>query len=208
MKLIVFACLIGLFALPWPVNAQASRPCRVLCLSDLEVQPTITIESFDDPLFELAFGLDIETRLPRVELSLEASVEPFDRTDVNLFTGRPVDDFGGREVRNNVPELELEVDVTWLTSDQTNGWLEAHADIVDSFGPAQRLSDRSAYTHKLNFEFAAEVAVFKSLPQNNWLRRVTVETALDYLVTGLPDDGPNPWSLSIAAIIPIVGKPD
>jgi hypothetical protein len=40
-------------------------------------------------------------------------------------------------------------------------------DVVDKFSPAQRPSDRRAYTHKLNFELDTSVAAFNWLPRRS-----------------------------------------
>jgi hypothetical protein len=52
-----------------------------------------------------------------------------------------------------------------------------------------RASDRSAYTHKLNFEWDTAEALFSRLPSGRWLRDVELEGSLDYVATGLPKAG-------------------
>ncbi len=49
--------------------------------------------------------------------------------------------------------------------------------------------DASAYTHKLDLELGAGLGLFNWLPKGNWLKNVTGYVTLDYLVTGLPDEG-------------------
>lgn len=85
-------------------------------------------------------------------------------------------------------------------------------DVVDKFSPAQRPSDRRAYTHKLNFELDTGVAAFNWLPAGRWLRGVELEGSLDYVASGLPRcgdiiegtrflDNTNPWSFSLVFVV-------
>jgi hypothetical protein len=85
---------------------------------------------------------------------------------------------------------------------------------VDKFSPAERPSDRRAYTHKLNFELDTSVAIFNWLPEGRWLRGVEMEGSLDYVATGLAkaghringflyQDDASPWSFSIVFVLPI-----
>ena len=89
-----------------------------------------------------------------------------------------------------------------------------HFDIVDNFSPAERPTDRSVYTHKLDFELDASVSLFNWLPQRNWLRNIDVEGSLDYMATGLPKagdevqgnrylDDASRWSFSVTFVIPV-----
>ena len=45
--------------------------------------------------------------------------------------------------------------------------MESHFDIIDKFSPAERPTDTSAYTHKLNIELDTAVLLFKWLPEDN-----------------------------------------
>jgi len=214
--------------------AQEPRPCGFLCSPGLNIEPTITVEplfrsprvstSGSEPerpgretVFETVFALDIPTRLPRLRFTLEAIVAPFGRTDENPFTRRTTEDLGG-DVRDNPVQIEAEINLVWLTGKHTGEWVESHFDIVDQFSPAKRPTDRSIYTHKLNFELDTSVAIFRWLPERHWLHRVELEGSLDYVATGLPragDEVPtggerfldeaSPWSFSIVFVIPIIG---
>jgi hypothetical protein len=164
-----------------PALAQTS-PCRFLCEPTLLVEPTITFEK-DATVFEAIFALDLSTPIPRVGVTLEAITKPFsDENDV---------------------ELESELNLFWLESEQTGGWLSSHFDLVDKFSGAERPRDTRAYTHKLNLELDTAVAVFNRLPENHWLRDVEIEGSLDYVATGLPKDAPR-WSFSVVFVIPVV----
>ena len=90
-------------------------------------------------------------------------------------------------------------------------------DVVDKFSPAERSTDRRVYTHKLNFEWDTNVAVFNWLRDGRWLRRVELEGSLDYVATGLPRKGDiidgvrfldraSPWSFSIVVVLPIASS--
>ena len=174
--------LVALFVLVSGVVPTSAQECKFLCEPTLLVEPTITFEK-DATIFETIFALDLSTRIPRVGVTLEAITKPFsDENDV---------------------ELESELNLVWLESSQTGGWLSSHFDIVDKFSPAKRPTDRRAYTHKLNFELDTAVAVFSRLRDGNWLRDVELEGSLDYVATGLPKDASR-WSFSLVFVIPIV----
>ena len=164
-----------------PVAAQ-QPPCRFLCEPALLIEPTVTFER-DATVFETIFALDLATPVPRVGVTLEAITKPFrDENDV---------------------ELESELKLYWLESEQTNGWLSSHFDIVDKFSGAERPTDSRAYTHKLNFELDTAVALFSRLPETNWLRDVEIEGSFDYVATGLPKEAGR-WSFSLVFVIPIL----
>ena len=163
-----------------PVSAQQAR-CRFLCEPTVLVEPTITFER-DGTVFEGIVALDLATPLARLGVALEAITKPFN------------DD--------NEVELEAELNLVWLESEQTDGWLSSHFDIVDKFSPAERPEDARAYTHKLNFELDTAVAVFNRLPETNWFHGVEIEGSLDYVATGLPEEASR-WSFSLVFVLPI-----
>ena len=110
---------------------------------------------------------------------------------------------------------QIELNLEWLRPEDTKGWVGSHFDIVDKISPAQRPRDRSAYTHKLNFELDTAVHIFNWLPERNWLRNIEVEASLDYVATGLPRagdrignelflDNAGGWSFSLVFVIPLV----
>ena len=116
--------------------------------------------------------------------------------------------------RESTPELEFETNFVWLPSERTRGWLSSHFDVVDKFSPAERPSDRRAYTHKLNLELDTSLAIFNWLREGRWLRGVELEGSLDYVATGLPKagdvidlgrllDDASPWSFSFVFVLPI-----
>jgi hypothetical protein len=199
--------LMGAF----PAHAQQPSPCRFLCTPEFEVEPTITvtnlfgsprIQSGDGPVtraareteFELILSLGLPTRISWLDFTVEASFLPFDA--------------------DSTPELEFETNFVWLPAQRTGGWLSSHFDVVDEFSPAERPSDRRAYTHKLNFELDTSVAVFNWLPKGRWLRGVELEGSLDYVASGLPKvgqtidgrrylDDASPWSFSLVFVLPV-----
>jgi hypothetical protein len=228
----MFAIMTALgTAVPASAQQSVSPSCKFLCQPTLLFEPTITIENLAraprvakgtdpperesrDTIFESIVALDVATTVPRLSFTLEAIVHPFVRSDENPFTGRTSSDLGG-EVRNNPVEIESEINLHWLESEQTKGWVSSHADVVDQFSPAARPRDRSVYTHKLDFELDTAFAIFKTLPEKNWLHDIEVEVSLDYLATGRPKagdqfgdvrfvDDASPWSLSFVFVIPIL----
>jgi hypothetical protein len=202
---------VAVWLIAVPAAAQARADCRFLCTPQLLIEPTFTVENLAkrarvataageeqrqarETVFEIIFAVDIPTRLPRLGFTGEAIVVPF--------------------TRDNAVELELEANIGLIASEQTGGWVSSHFDIVDKFSPAARTGDRSAYTHKLNFEWDTGVAIFNKLSQGHWLRDVELEGSLDYVATGLPKAGDrvdgqtfvtaaSPWSFSLVLVIPV-----
>ena len=140
-------------------------------------------------MFELIFALDVPTALPRLGLTFEAIFKPFGSTDVNPFTGASAHAIGRNDIRDNGVEIEAELNIHLLTSEQTGGWVSSHVDVVDQFSPAHRPRSGSVFTHKLDFEWDTAFHLFNRLPEGPWLRDVEAEVSLDYLATGLPKAG-------------------
>ena len=202
---------VAVFVSAIRVAAQSPADCRVLCTPHLLVEPTFTLENLAgrariltadgeegrqsrETVFEIIFAVDLPTRLSRLGFTGEAIVVPF--------------------TRDNTVELELEANIGLIRSEQTGGWVSSHFDIVDKFSPAERPTDRWAYTHKLNFEWDTALALFHKLPEGHWLRQVELEGSIDYVATGLPKaghrvdgdtflSGASPWSFSLVMVIPI-----
>ena len=195
---------------PAPGAAQDGDACTVLCAPELKIEPTISFENLGsrarveadgvveeterETVFELLFAVGVPTQIPRVGLTFEAGWAVF--SDDNLV------------------ELELELNLHLIESDQTGGWLSSHFDIVDKFSPAERPDATSAYTHKLNFELDTALRPFNSLPEGRWLRNLETEVSIDYVATGIPKagddfgdvlylDDESPWSLSLVLVLPL-----
>jgi hypothetical protein len=203
----IIAIVLVLGATP----AWAQESCRVLCTPEFKVEPTITFSQLfgaprimlDDgsvsreprkTAFEVILSLGLPTRASWLEFTVEAIVLPFDR--------------------DSTPELEFETNFVWLPGERTRGWVSSHFDVVDKFSPAERPTDRRAYTHKLNLELDTAVSIFNWLPEGRRLRGVELEGSLDYVATGLPKvgdridgrrylDRAGPWSFSIVFVLPI-----
>ena len=158
----------------------------MLCTPEFKVEPTITftnlfgsprtiaddgapIRELRETEFELILSLGLPTRLSWLDFTVEAIFLPFNA--------------------DSTPELEFETNFVWLPAQRTGGWLSSHFDVVDKFSPAERPSDRRAYTHKLNLELDTSVAIFNWLKEGRWLRGVELEGSLDYVATGLPKAG-------------------
>jgi hypothetical protein len=192
------------------VQAQDTGRCRFLCAPEFNVEPTITFTTlFNSPRivldgdsvrdrretdFELILSFGLPTRIPWLDFTVEAIFLPFEA--------------------ESTPELEFETNFVWLPAHRTRGWLSSHFDVVDKFSPAERPSDRRAYTHKLNFELDTSAAVFNWLREGGWLRGVELEGSLDYVASGLPRrgdiidgkrflDNASPWSFSLVFVLPI-----
>lgn len=219
--------------IPTTASAQEADRCLLLCAPELSFEPTLTFSDLftrtevldltesrvseveSEVEFELILAMGIPTSIPRVGLTAEAIWAPFGKSSTNPFTGYTSDDLG-QEVVENPVELEFELNLHVLESEQTNGWAEAHFDIVDKFSPAENPGATRYYTHKLDLELDAAVSLFNWLQDGNWLRNLELEGSLDYLATGLPKKGDevpkgeqrflddaSPWSFSLLLVVPI-----
>lgn len=210
MRIVLLASLMLVLDVA-PAWAQQQASCRVLCAPEFHIEPTITFSNlFGSPRivsdagtvtregreaeFEVILSFGLPTRISWLEFTVEAIFLPFDR--------------------DSTPELEFEANVVWLPDTRTRGWLSSHFDIVDKFSPAERPTDRRAYTHKLNLELDTSVSIFGWLRQGRWLRGVELEGSLDYVATGLPKTGDrvdsgrylddaSRWSFSLVFVLPV-----
>ena len=228
--------LLLLFAAVTPAGAQDNDGCFFFCRPELKIEPTFTVENLfnrhrvaemdgdtqvgvelaeREVVFEMVLALDIPTEIPRVGFTFETIFVPFASGSENPFTGKTAGDLGRSSIRDNLPEVEFELNLEWLRSEDTGGWVGSHFDIVDKISPSERPADASVYTHKLNFELDTAVNVFNWLPNGNWLRNIEVEGSLDYLPTGLPRAGDrignelflvdaSRWSFSLVFVVPLV----
>ena len=233
--LAALACALLLAVQPAAAQADEDPPCRILCVPDFKVEPTITFENLAgrarvevtdeaggtvverqarESVFELILALGIPTEIPRVGFTLETIFVPWGETDAHPFTGATSSQLGGAGIRDNGIEFEFELNLDWLTGEQTGGWVESHFDIVDKFSPAERPTDTSVYTHKLNFELDTAFLLFNWLPDDNWLKHVEIEGSLDYVATGLPRagdviggerylDDASGWGFSLVFVLPM-----
>ncbi len=224
----------GWFVTPLAAQSNGER-CFFLCRPELKIEPTFTIENIfsrhriaemdgdqqvgitraeREVVFETILALDVPTAIPRVGFTFEAIFVPFSSGDQNPFTGASAQQLGRTSIRDNTPEIEMELNLHWLRSEDTRGWVSSHFDIVDKFSPAERPRDGSSYTHKLNFELDTAVHIFNWLPEGKWLRNIELEGSLDYVATGLPRAGDrignelflsraSPWSFSLVFVIPL-----
>jgi hypothetical protein len=214
------------------IPASAQGRCRLLCPPSVKLEPTLTFSTLFQPPrvqelpdgppirerrsrdFEVIVAVDIPSAHPRLGFTVEGIWTPFGNTSSNPFTGQSASDVGVERIRDNPVALEFEVNLKWLLTEATRGWVSSHFDIVDKFSPAERPGDRAVYTHKLNLELDTAVAVFNWLPDGRWARGLELEGSLDYVATGLPRagdvingerflDAASRWSFSVVLVIPI-----
>ncbi len=229
-KLIALVGFAVVLLMPALGEAQEGGSCVVLCAPELKIEPTISFENLGkrarvevggvveetqrESVFELLFAVGVPTVIPRVGLTFEAGFAPFASTSEHPFTGATAEELGSDDIRDNLVELELELNLYLIESDQTGGWLSSHFDIVDKFSPGERPGDTSAYTHKLNFELDTALHAFNWLSEGHWLRNVEAEVSIDYVATGIPRagdligdelylDDESPWSLSLVLVLPL-----
>jgi hypothetical protein len=188
--------------------------CFFLCEPKLKVEPTFTWENWAkaprlaetdsqgnttimkaeaDGFFETVIAVDIPTTLSRVSFTFETILKPF--------------------VKGASPELETELNLHWLQSENTGGWVGSHFDIVDKYSRGALPHNLDLYTHKLNFELDTAVAFLK-WTKKPWLRDIEIEGSLDYVATGLPRagdtfgnvtylDNASRWGFSLVFVIPL-----
>ena len=218
------------------VGQEGGERCSFLCTPGVKIEPTFTFEPIfrrptigelkdgelvstsrpeTEAVFELILAVGIPTQIPRVGITVETIFIPSGDASANPFTGATADELGRSSLRGNEIEVELELNLGVLEPKQTGGWVESHFDIVDKISAAERPTDTSAYTHKLNFEWDTGFLAFKWLPEGNWLRHVEIEGSLDYVATGLPKlgdiidgrerflDDDSPWSFSLVFVFPL-----
>lgn len=198
-----------------PVKAEAQTPkCFVLCEPDVKVEPTFTWENlFKAPriaetdeqgnttvrkaprenVFETVIAVGVPTTIPRTSFTFEVIVKPF--------------------VKGTSPELETELNLHWLRSEDTGGWVSSHFDIIDKYSPGGRPDNADRYTHKLNFELDTAVAFLK-WTKKPWLSDIEIEGSMDYVASGLARagdrfgnvtylDNASRWSFSFVFVIPL-----
>ena len=213
MKIAIAAIVLCCSVLP--ICAQDPKDkCFVLCAPSVKVEPTFTWENLFRParvaetdaggntviqktererVFETVIAVDVPTTVPRVSFVFETIVKPF--------------------VKGTSPELETELNLHWLDSEKTKGWVGSHFDIVDKYSPGAQPSTLDRYTHKLNLELDTAVAFLK-WTKKPWLSDVEIETSLDYVASGLPRagdrfgnrtylDNASRWSFSLVFVLPI-----
>ena len=194
----------------WPVAASAQQRCALLCVPEVKIEPSVTLEHLlgaarvevlDDgvvvgttreereAVFELVLAVGIPTEIPRVGFTVETIFVPFGETETHPFTGATAADTGRTSFRDNGIEVELELNLSILEPEQTGGWVESHFDLVDKISPGETLDAGSVYTHKLNFELDTAFLPFSRLPEDNWLHHLEIEGSLDYVASGLPKTG-------------------
>ena len=228
----IVLAIVGAVAAPVFGQGGEGR-CFFLCAPDVKIEPTLTfepifrrpsVEALEDgkvghpeteTVFELILAVGIPTQIPRVGFTVETIFIPSGDASANPFTGATADELGRSSLRGNEIEVELELNLGVLEPEQTGGWVESHFDVVDKISAAERPSDTSAYTHKLNFEWDTALLAFNWLPEGNWLRHVEIEGSLDYVATGLPRrgdvvngrerflDNDSPWSFSLVVVFPL-----
>jgi hypothetical protein len=213
MKTGVVAILALCFAMP--ALAQDQQPkCFFLCEPKLKVEPTFTWENWAkapriaetdslgntaimkteaENVFETVIAVDIPTTVPRVSFTFETIVKPF--------------------IKGTSPELETELNLHWLKSENTGGWVGSHFDIVDKYSPGALPHNLDRYTHKLNFELDTAVSFLK-WTKKPWLSDIEIEGSLDYVANGLPRagdrfgnvtylDDASRWGFSLVFVIPL-----
>jgi hypothetical protein len=198
-----------------PPGAEAQEPtCFVLCEPDLKVEPTFTWENlFKAPriaetdeqgntvvqraprerVFETVIAVGVPTTIPRTSFTFEVIVKPF--------------------VKGASPELETELNLHWLRSEDTGGWVSSHFDIIDKYSPGGRPHNADRYTHKLNLELDTAVPFLK-WTNKPWLSEIEIEGSLDYVASGLARagdrfgnvmylDNASRWSFSLVFVLPL-----
>jgi hypothetical protein len=213
LRPIIFAIVICCSVSPLAAQNQSTK-CFFVCSPAVKIEPTFTWENLfrkariaetdsngnttiqkskGERVFETVLVIDVPTTVPRVGFTFETSFKPFEK--------------------GNSPQLETELNLHWLRSENTKGWVGSHFDIIDQYSPGARPHNIDIYTHKLDFELDTAVAFLK-WTKKPWVSDIEIETSIDYLATGLPRAGDrfgnvtyldkaSGWSFSLVFVIPI-----
>ena len=205
-------CSPSLKALPSVAATNLFTPARVRMLPS---GPTKELEP--NASFAAILQVAIPSTIPRTSFFAEIIWLPFTSDNTNTFTGYSAADLeNADDIDANLPTLEFGASFALLRPKTTRGWLAVNLDVIDQIGPAAEPEDAREYTHKLDLELDATLGIFEWLPKGNWLRNVTAYATLDYVATGIPDEGDeipkdtrifledaSPWSFWSGLVIPI-----
>lgn len=184
-----------------------TKGCKIICTPSITFSPALSVANFiNAPRVRMLASGEVR-QLPRTE-NLElfitaAAPTAIPRVSVytqifwvltadgssNPFTGYTASELDEETIRTNPVAIKLGGTLTLLKREELGGWLGFALNVADQFGPAAQPEDASTYTHKLDLELAGVVGIFNWLPQGNWLRNVTAYATMDYLATGLPNEG-------------------
>jgi len=203
------------FCIASSAMAQDPQPkCFFLCPPKLKIEPTFTWENWvkaprveetdsqgnttvrkleAENVFETVIAVDIPTTVPRLGFTFETILKPF--------------------VKGSSPELETELNLQWLRSEDTGGWVGSHFDIIDKYSRGALPHNLEDYTHKLNLELDTAVAFLK-WTKKPWLSDIEIEASLDYVASGLPRagdrfgnvtylDNASRWGFSLVFVVPL-----
>ena len=167
LRLVLIVAFISCSLTPLAAQDNGER-CFFLCRPELKIEPTFTVENIfsrhnvaetegdrqigvsraeREVVFETILALDVPTSIPRVGFTFETIFIPFASGDENPYTGATAQELGRTSIRENSPEVEIELNLEWLRPEDTKGWVSSHFDIVDKFSPSERPRDAGAYTH-------------------------------------------------------------
>lgn len=230
------AALVSTFLLLAPLQAAQGQDCKMLfCSPSLTALPSVVVTNLFGPAsvrrlpngpvnelnteahFAAILNVGIPSTIPRTSFFFEAIWLPFVGDDMNTFTGYTASDLeDADEVAANLPVLEFGVSFALIRPKTTNGWFGLSLDVIDQLSPAAEPEDAREYTHKLDLNLNAALGIFNWLPKGSWFRNVKAYGTLDYLATGIPDEGDeipknvrvflkdaSPWSFWSGLVIPI-----
>lgn len=190
-----------------PHTAAAQEDCDVICTPSVSIQPSIQTVNFLSPAtvrilpsgeerelemesyFSMIVATSMPTALPRTSLDMELIWTPFANTNQNPYTEYTANSLDVDAVDANSLTVQWGVSYKLLTFKQTGGIYATSLKVLDQVSPAAQPDDTRSYTHKLQLEWAGSWGIFKWLPKNYWLRNVTLSTSLQYVATGLPEEG-------------------
>ncbi len=125
-------------SLPPSLAAQHTDRCFFLCRPEVKIEPTFTVENLfsrhrvaeldgdeqvgvtqaeREVVFEATLAVEIPTEIPRVGFTFETIFIPFASGSENPFTGMTARQIGRDSIRDNSPEVEIELNLEWLRSD-------------------------------------------------------------------------------------------
>lgn len=187
--------------------AQTPKPCKqILCAPTLTLQPVLnhshlfggpTVQSLTTGAvttlaaqnnLELILFTNIPTLVPHLNLFVSTQWLPTATANANPYTEYTASELG-TPIRTPGLSVTGAVSYDVVTPQLTGGWLTVTPYIGDNFSPAQRPTDASTFTHKLDLGIGTTVHAFSWLPNKVWIHQLGVVVVLDYRATDMPKAG-------------------
>jgi hypothetical protein len=188
-------------------SAQSPKPCKqVLCSPTVSLLPVLNrshlgggpdVKSLATGVvsqlppqnnLEIIIFTGIPTLIPQFSLFVSTQWLPTATASENPYTQYTATELGG-PVRTPGLSVTGGAQYNVVTPGMTRGWLTVTPYVGDNFSPAQRPSDESAFTHKLDVGGSVTAYAFHWEHRGVWLRQLGVVGVFDYRATDMPHAG-------------------